>query len=1060
MIFHNRKRASVSIFALAFVVTFLFASGLLSLKSGLLRNVADRFLFGGGDSVSLQNRILDAVNMRCESSGEEEEPELGPLGSVWIKEGHTASSFFFDLEGIHASRVTVEFSEPLEETVYLAVGVQHKEAEEYDWTVSWEQCLSQGSTYALFRVKGADQAKRMCISFDGDGYVRLPVSDVVVNGSSWHIWEGICAMPWTFILLVSLASACLVTMCLTRRVKKHCLPFALVTSFLLGLILYQKYICGDVSLLYSTWDGFSQYLPSYINYSHLLREYGYLPRWSFSVGFGAMMSYDVLLYPLNLVPVVAGVLFGDPALEMSFVWLQIGKIVLATLFMFLFLRELGRKPFVCLCMSILYAFCGIMILRGNWIFLADEVYLAAMLLWAVERYFRRGQWAWIPPVIYLIGTCMGIFYLYLYALLLIVYATTRFVYAHGKLKDFPAFILKCGLLFFIGAMLWSVILIGFSWSLFQTVRFGDTVNYFDLSRIFERVNWDVLLTTILRTYSTDTLGVFDQYSGYSNYLEGPLFYCGTLCLFLMPQAIKGANKRQRRLILFGLFLVALYLVFPFVTDVTCAFIRNEENGLRSYRISSEWICVLMVVISSFGLDQALEQKKFNTKTIAVTGIALFSVLGFSLLFLPEYGYVADLRVVRSIVFFLICWLVILSYFHSKKQWRGLLCAMVILEAFAVNRVTINKSYDTAANYHREMQKDDLGYYSSISKIVAELREEDPGLYRIGGVRPKTGGARYCAAQYFDLFDSNYYTSIDRNNYEVLHALYPDAFDTGLGSKNSIGVADSEYISALTGYKYYLVCPEYSPDKIPKCYRYMKTVDNIDIYVNPDAYSIGTTFDHWISTEAFMDRSMKLRQKIALECIVMDDEGSGWIEEATDQVKAARKGFGDHRSLKIDQWKPDRISGSVETTENTIMLFTIPNTKGWRVYVDGERAEILPMDFGFFGVRLTPGDHAIVLRYKVDSFALGLIASLVSLAVYLLMLWLARRANWLRPFPRKKKRTKAEPKQAVFQNVVDAVQPDEAERDVPRGGTDTVQREEAEQAVPQDGADATQKERTE
>ena len=132
MIFHNRKRASVSIFALAFVVTFLFASGLLSLKSGLLRNVADRFLFGGGDSVSLQNRILDAVNMRCESSGEEEEPELGPLGSVWIKEGHTASSFFFDLEGIHASRVTVEFSEPLEETVYLAVGVQHKEAEEYD----------------------------------------------------------------------------------------------------------------------------------------------------------------------------------------------------------------------------------------------------------------------------------------------------------------------------------------------------------------------------------------------------------------------------------------------------------------------------------------------------------------------------------------------------------------------------------------------------------------------------------------------------------------------------------------------------------------------------------------------------------------------------------------------------------------------------------------------------------------------------------------------------------------------------------------------------------------
>ena len=1018
-------RTPVIVFSLSFILITLVSCGLFSLKSGLLRNAVDCFLLRGEESVSLQDGSFSCVNMDKDA---EEEPfadgEASSIRGIWIKQGDVASGIFFSIEGMHAKRLTVEFSEPLEEHVVVNVGIQHNEEEDYDWTATWEQRLNKGSAYAFFRLQNAESAQNVCISFDGDGYVRLPVSDVVINSTDWHLRRDVQTLPWFYIFLVAAAISYIVTLWVTGKIKKRYLPTSLVLAFVLGLVLYQKYLCGGPSLLYATWDGFSQYLPTYINYSHLLHEYGYLPRWSFSVGFGSMMSYDVLLYPFNIVPVVVGALFGDSALEQSFIWLHLIKIELAVLFMFLFLRELKLKSFVCACMSIVYAFCGIMVLRGNWIFLADEVFLSVMLLWAVERYFRRGRWAWIPPVIYLLATCLGAFYLYLYALLLIVYATVRFVYANGKLKEYPAFILKCGLLFVIGAMLWSVILVGFSWTLFQTVRFGDTVNYFSLSRIFERATWDVLLSAILRTFSTDILGVFDQYTGFSNYLEGPLFYCGTICLFLVPQAIRSANKKQRRLIGVGLLLIVLYMVFPFITDVTCAFIRNEENGLRSYRISSEWICVLAVVISAFGLDRALRQKEFSDKTAAVTGIALLGVLGLFLMYLPEYGYVANKSAVRLVVGAIICWLVVLSYFRSNAKWRRLLFAVAVLEAFAFSRMTINQSYQTALSYYQQMQKDDMGYYSSVPRVVAELKQEDAGLYRIGGIDPQTGGARYCAAQYFGIHDSAYYTSIDKYNYEVLHALYPEAFDTGLGSKNAVSASSDGNMATLTGYKYYLSCTDRIYDTVPGCFEYLKTIENIDVYVNPNAYSIGTTYDRCMSSEAFLALPVESRRQAALECLVMDDTSDGWLQEAADFEAATE--LGEHSPLLIEQWKPNHIVGTVKADENCMMLFTIPNIQGWTVYVDGEKADVLSVDFGFFGVRLTPGQHSITLRYTVRSFTLGLIISLLSLAGFVALIWFARDAKWLRAFVKKCKVGEAA-EASDAQEQTDVVQTEQLER---------------------------------
>ncbi len=1022
MVFQKSRLKIVSVFALAFILVVGCVTALFSLESGLARTVMGALLGKTGEDISLSPYIESTVNMKYLGVDEDEESSLNgdenapenkssnlpkTIDGVWLKDQEGVAGFYFDTEGLPIHRLTVEFSEPLTEYVELDVGIQRNEGEDFDWSVSDTIYLNQGDTYALFRLSNADGAKKLCLSITSDAYAKFSIESISLDSNNRHIGDAFRSMPWVFIIAVSFAAAYLLTLLILRCVWKHPLIFTLDVVFLMALIIYRRFICENVSYLYTSWDGFSQYLPTYVSYARSLREMGYLPNWSFSIGFGSMLSYDVLLYPLNAIAMLIGALFGNGALEMSFVWMQIVKIELAALFMFLFLQEIKMERYTCTCISIAYAFCGIMILRGNWGFLADEVFLSVMLLWAVERYFRRGQWGWIPPVIYLLATCMGIFYIYLYALLLIVYATVRFIYVRGSLKGYFKYILKCGLLFLLGLLLWSVILIGFTWTLFQTTRFGDTVSYFSMSNIFDRATWDVLLTAIMRTFSTDILGIFDECTGYANYLEGPLFYCGLLCLFLIPQALKEANRRHRVLILVGLAAIFAYMVFPFITDLMCAFIRNEETGLRSYRISSEWICVLMMVIAAFGLNSALKKNRFSAETAIVTGIVLFAILIFTLSIIEEFGISAVTSVEMKVVFFLATWLVMVVYFRNTRGWKVAMLAAIVLEALIFSNITVSKSFETAFSYYRQMQMDDMGYYSSVGKAVDTLKAEDGGLYRVGGVRPETGGSRYCSSLYFDLFDSTYYTNIDNNNYAILKTLYPDAFDTLLGSKNSIGVADNPDVATLTGYKYYLCLKNKGEEEVPACYEYLTTIDNVEIYVNPDAYSFGTTYDKCISSERFTRLSLEERQRVLLNCVVVDDpkscdlpEISDWelkrMIDPPDESKDIHSAIdAQHASLEVAQWRPDYIQGSVEADKDCVMLFTIPNIKGWTVTVDGKEAEILPMDIGFFGIKLTKGNHDIELSYKVETFNFGLFASLAALVAYFALIFSDHKMHWFR-----------------------------------------------------------------
>lgn len=83
---------------------------------------------------------------------------------------------------------------------------------------------------------------------------------------------------------------------------------------------------------------------------------------------------------------------------------------------------------------------------------------------------------------------------------------------------------------------------------------------------------------------------------------------------------------------------------------------------------------------------------------------------------------------------------------------------------------------------------------------------------------------------------------------------------------------------------------------------------------------------------------------------------------------------------------DYLKGTINVTENNSILFTsIANDDGWKVYVDGKETSITPILNGLIGVKLSKGKHTIEFIYSVPGLKIGIIISIISLSLLIIMI---------------------------------------------------------------------------
>ncbi len=98
--------------------------------------------------------------------------------------------------------------------------------------------------------------------------------------------------------------------------------------------------------------------------------------------------------------------------------------------------------------------------------------------------------------------------------------------------------------------------------------------------------------------------------------------------------------------------------------------------------------------------------------------------------------------------------------------------------------------------------------------------------------------------------------------------------------------------------------------------------------------------------------------------------------------------GHEDAFSLTYFSQNRLEGVIHTSKEQLLFFSIKNDPGWKVTIDGAERETITVDAGLMAVSIAPGDTDRTLTYTPPHMAAGGVISLVSLAVYLFIVFAA------------------------------------------------------------------------
>jgi predicted small lipoprotein YifL len=84
-------------------------------------------------------------------------------------------------------------------------------------------------------------------------------------------------------------------------------------------------------------------------------------------------------------------------------------------------------------------------------------------------------------------------------------------------------------------------------------------------------------------------------------------------------------------------------------------------------------------------------------------------------------------------------------------------------------------------------------------------------------------------------------------------------------------------------------------------------------------------------------------------------------------------------LEVTSFKNTDVKGNITVPVSSMVMTTIPQDGGWKVYVDGKRVEDFKVLGSLMAFNVAAGSHTVEFKYHVPAFAAGILLSLIALA---------------------------------------------------------------------------------
>lgn len=94
-------------------------------------------------------------------------------------------------------------------------------------------------------------------------------------------------------------------------------------------------------------------------------------------------------------------------------------------------------------------------------------------------------------------------------------------------------------------------------------------------------------------------------------------------------------------------------------------------------------------------------------------------------------------------------------------------------------------------------------------------------------------------------------------------------------------------------------------------------------------------------------------------------------------------------LENEQIGINSVSGEISVSEDKFLCLTVPYSKGWTAYVNGEKAELLQANTMFMALPLKAGNYKLELHYETPGLKLGALVSGISLLAFVSCIYISK-----------------------------------------------------------------------
>lgn len=774
-----------------------------------------------------------------------------------------------------------------------------------------------------------------------------------------------------------------------------------ILSFLIPLCVYLTlywFIGFYFEKRYLPSDVYAQYVPTFKYLYNVLHGNSTFP-YTLTKGIGGTM-YGAFFYGLSS-PLNLFVYFFEDVYLFVFL-LTIFKLSLCGLTSFIYLRKNNNHSnIVILIFSLLYSFMGYNLVYGFNIMWLDSVFLAPLLLLAIDNFVNKDKHlGYIFLLFYIIisnyytGYVMVVFSLiYFIYKLYINYNSNHFI--KNNYKKILRFVLITVL---IGCM-----------TMFILIPVGiESLNFIRIDEKFKLINFN-FFDIIAGNY----IGMGNIVNPLNDHTILTYFTLAAIPLLINYFYTDKINKREKKGTIFVLICFLLPVIIPVLNRLWHMFTLPQ---LFNYRYS--YLVVLFLIPLCL---KSLDNISCNKK-IYITFICIYLILSISLSYnvmkVPDYyKYLTIPKIVISGVILLIYILLLLN---NKKKMVYLLIVMeliiniswigidsqkfsshIIKKYTTMDNTQLSELCDKNVRCEKMINKENISLYNNYNGVSIFLSSTNKKslefLYFSSNLQSLIGNFftynhpdifinDFLGIRYIDSKEKlNYYNLVDYDSkndsylYENENAFslgfivdskikkfkaekggiffFRDLFNTMFNKKEDY-VKNIDY-TKISDTKYIIHVPE----------------DIASIFIETDSPVINID-DNIISKDDYGVYYNVKKGNIELEF----ENDLNKIKIYSLDMASIAKIKEELIGLNIIENSGNYIKGEVSLDKDNTLFTTIPYELGWKVFVDGKEVKHYEAIDTFIAIDLKKGSHTIEFKYSQPGLKLGIIISLISMTI--------------------------------------------------------------------------------